>query len=177
MQPHFLGFMFRADRLYPWMVFAALSVCFATLTVVPWPFFNLNGVFPAFGLMAVFAWAMLRPDLCGFGSVFMLGLWQDFLLNLPLGVHSLFYMAVVFALRPARHFVIAYGFSYIYGAFFLTATLYGLYLALMAALFGLGGVGLSVWLIRLMLSALIFPCLFWVMMMAYRFIVLALKLR
>jgi len=54
----------------------------------------LSTASPALALMAVFYWAVNRPDLLTATAAFFLGLVQDLLMGLPLGVSSLVLLLV-----------------------------------------------------------------------------------
>ena len=74
-----------ARGLFPaFSVFALLLINLLPLSVP-----LLSTASPALALMAVFYWSVNRPDLLTAVTAFLLGLLQDLLMGLPLGVSSL----------------------------------------------------------------------------------------
>lgn len=177
MKFHYLGFGFRADQFYPWFFFVALSLLAALFSVTPLPLLHVNQIFPPLALMVVFSWVILRPDICTLTTVAILGLFQDFLLDLPLGIHALFYLILVFSLRPIRHFIIARGFMHILGAFIIAALIHAAMTQILAYMYGHGSETFGVLMLRVILASLLFPAVFWLVMSLYRFVVINLKPR
>ena len=64
------------------------------ISLLPYGIPGLDDVTPALPVMAVFYWAVNRPDLMTGFSAFMMGLLQDLLTGLPLGVSSLVLLLV-----------------------------------------------------------------------------------
>jgi len=87
-----------AKRLFPF----ALSVLLVVLSVVPLPMPDSGLVAPALGLMAVYYWAIHRPDLLPAYAIFLLGLLQDILSGTPMGVNTLMFLAVYGIMRLQR---------------------------------------------------------------------------
>ena len=87
-----------ARHLFPF----ALSVMLVILGVVPLPIPGYGLMAPAFGVMAVYYWAIHRPDLMPAIAVFALGLLQDILTGGPLGVNALVLLLVFGVMRNQR---------------------------------------------------------------------------
>ncbi|MGE4528349.1 MAG: rod shape-determining protein MreD [Rhodospirillaceae bacterium] len=67
-------------------VTAFLAAMFmATQTHVP----RLNSLMPSLTLCVVYFWSIHRPDLFGMGSAFVIGLMQDLITGVPLGLVTL----------------------------------------------------------------------------------------
>jgi len=87
-----------ARHLFPF----AFSVLLVVLGVVPLPIPGYGLMAPAFGVMAVYYWAIHRPDLMPAVAVFALGLLQDILTGGPTGVNALVLLLVYGVMRNQR---------------------------------------------------------------------------
>jgi rod shape-determining protein MreD len=87
-----------ARRLFPF----ALSVLMVVLSVVPLPIPGNGLVMPPLGLMAVYYWAIHRPDLVPAIAVFVLGLLEDILSGAPTGVNTVMFLLVYGIMRSQR---------------------------------------------------------------------------
>ncbi|RCK43136.1 cell shape-determining protein MreD [Thalassospira profundimaris] len=99
--------------------------------LLPYSIPKLADVTPALTLMAVFFWAVNRPDLMTGFAAFMLGLIQDLLTGLPLGVSSLVFLLVQAASANQGRFfhnkaftVMWWGFAIVAGPAFLLQWLF-----------------------------------------------------
>jgi rod shape-determining protein MreD len=106
-----------ARRLFPF----ALSVVLVVLSVVPVPIPGYTLVAPAFGLMAVYYWAIHRPDLMPAIAVFVLGLLQDILTGGPTGVDALVLLLVYAVMRNQRRPFLGKSFSVMWFGFIVVA--------------------------------------------------------
>lgn len=73
------------DRFTRQLVPVALTLALVLLSVVPVQLPSYGSVAPAVSLIAVFYWAMTRPDLQPAAAVFLVGLVEDVLNGYPLG--------------------------------------------------------------------------------------------
>jgi rod shape-determining protein MreD len=87
-----------ARRLFPF----ALSVLMVVMSVVPLPVPGDGLVMPPLGLMAVYYWAIHRPDLLPAVAVFILGLLEDILSGAPTGANTLMFLLVYGIMRSQR---------------------------------------------------------------------------
>lgn len=106
-----------ARRLFPF----ALSVLLVVLSVVPLPVPGYGLVVPAFGLMAVYYWAIHRPDLLPAVAVFTLGLLEDILSGAPMGVNTLVFLLVYGVMRNQRRPFLGKPFPVMWFGFLLVA--------------------------------------------------------
>ncbi len=92
------------------------------------PFGLVSGIIiaPAFALMAVFYWALYRPDLMPPYAVFFTGLYQDLLSGGPLGLWSFIYLCAYGMIVSQRLFFIGKAFLAIWFAFGIVAILVNL---------------------------------------------------
>ncbi|MBT5267182.1 MAG: rod shape-determining protein MreD [Rhodospirillaceae bacterium] len=85
----------RLDRLARDVTPALTITALAIFTAIPLGFPGLQQVTPAYTMMAVFYWAVYRPDLLSPITVFAIGLLQDVVLGQPLGLSALTLLAVL----------------------------------------------------------------------------------
>ena len=115
---------FGLSRLDRWVrgALPVLSIAFLVLlsvTHLPVPIYATFA--PALPLMGVYCWVVLRPDLTPRTAVFVLGLLQDVLTGLPLGVHALVYLAAHPVLLAQRRFFVRHSFLSFWCGFALLA--------------------------------------------------------
>ena len=73
------------------------------------------------GLIAVFYWAIYRPDLFPSMAAFILGLWQDILLGTPMGLHGLIFLLANAVIGSQRTFFQGKSFNVVWWSFSLVA--------------------------------------------------------
>ncbi|MFI5024523.1 MAG: rod shape-determining protein MreD [Alphaproteobacteria bacterium] len=106
-----------ARRLFPF----ALSVLLVVLSVVPLPVPGYGLVVPSFALMAVYYWAIHRPDLLPAAAVFILGLLEDILTGSPTGLNTLVLLLVYGVMRNQRRPFLGKPFAVMWFGFFVVA--------------------------------------------------------
>src|ERR1700677_1114140 len=72
----------------------AVTLLFVLLGVVAWPLPYLGEVAPPLALIAVYYWAIHRPDLFRPYMAFLVGLLNDALHYLPLGLSALVFVGM-----------------------------------------------------------------------------------
>lgn len=72
---------------------AALTLVLMLFALTPTYVPGLAPVMPMFALMAIYFWALHRPELLGYGAAFLFGLLEDLLTGLPLGASALVFLA------------------------------------------------------------------------------------
>lgn len=81
------------------------ALLFVLISATAWPLPYFGQVAPPFALVAIYYWAIHRPDLFGPGMAFFIGLLNDFVHFLPPGLSALIFVAVYqFVLRQRRFF-------------------------------------------------------------------------
>ncbi|MBK3776351.1 rod shape-determining protein MreD [Azospirillum sp. YIM DDC1] len=80
----------------------AVTVMLALGGMVPVPLPGYASVAPFLTAIAVYYWAIHRPDLMGPGTAFLIGLLQDLLTGGPLGVNALVLVLVHWAVSSQR---------------------------------------------------------------------------
>ena len=81
-----------------------LSLVLVILSVIPTYIPNYMAVAPVLPLVAIYHWAIYRPNLLPVFSIFILGLMQDFLMGTPVGLHVLVFLTVYGIVLSQRRF-------------------------------------------------------------------------
>ncbi len=98
--------------------FATALAC-TLLGVVAWPLPWLGPIAPPLALMAVYYWAVHRPDLFRPGMAFVIGLINDVVNYLPLGVSALLFVALHQVVLRRRRFFAGHSFLMLWCGFAL----------------------------------------------------------
>lgn len=106
-----------ARHLLP--VGSAVAMMFFAATPFPLP--GVAQVMPLFGLMAIYYWAIFRPDLLNAPVAFILGLFQDILLGAPFGIFALVFLLVHGMASSQRRFFLGNTFLVAWWGFALIA--------------------------------------------------------
>lgn len=103
------------------------SLLLLFLSYVPLDFIIFNNIRPAVGMVCVYFWMIHRPDLFNLLSVFILGLVDDIISNVPLGANILTLLVLYVLLSNLSRFfngkpfvVTWYGFALLSLVTFLT---------------------------------------------------------
>lgn len=104
-----------------------LTVVMVLINVVPIRFADLAQVAPVLPLMAVFHWAIYRPELLPGYAVFLIGILQDILTGAPIGLNAAVFTAVYWGVLSQRRFLFGKSFLIVWWGFALV-----LFLALLA---------------------------------------------
>jgi len=106
-----------ARRLTPF----GLTLILVVLNVVPLHVPALAMVFPVLPLIAIYHWAIYRPELMPYYAVFFIGLLQDILTNMPIGVNALVFLGVHGAVISQSRFFTGKSFAIVWLGFALVA--------------------------------------------------------
>lgn len=106
-----------ARHLLPLMT-ALILMLFSTVT---WPIPHWGTVAPSFGLAAVFYWSIYRPDLFRPMTVFALGLINDIVHFLPLGLSAFVFLSVHQLSYSNRRFFVGQVFYMLWTGFIVAA--------------------------------------------------------
>lgn len=93
-----------------------LALIFITLIPGQLPFKAVN---PPFPLIAIFFWAVFRPDALSAGVIFFAGLMVDLLTGVPIGAHAFLYVLVFSLSKSQRRFLMGQGFVMLWFSFLL----------------------------------------------------------
>jgi rod shape-determining protein MreD len=129
----------------------------ATQTRVP----RLNSLMPPLALCVVYFWSIHRPALFGLGSAFTVGLIQDLLTGVPLGLNTLVLLLVRAGVATQSRFFVGKPFSVHWWGFCLITLLAALTSWMLAAV-AIGMVApIGQVLASALLSTAVFPLAFW----------------
>ncbi len=95
------------------------AVVCVLLGAMVWPLPYLGTVAPPLALMAVYYWSIHRPDLFRPGMAFLIGLLNDILHDLPLGLSGLLYVAAHQVALSQRRYVVGHSFFMLWSGFIL----------------------------------------------------------
>lgn len=146
-------------QLFPF----ALSVFVVVLSVIPLPIPGYGLVTPAFLLMAVYYWAIHRPDRLPAIAVFLLGLLQDMLTGLPTGITALVLLLVYAVMRNQRRLFLGKPFLVMWFGFAIVAPCAIMLQWLVAS--GVMGrlIPPGTVVVQLLLTLALYPCLTWLL--------------
>ena len=152
----------RVDRWTRSMV-PVLSVFFMVLlsvTYLPLPFFS--AISPSLPLMVIYCWVVLRPDLMPRTAVFALGLLQDAVTGVPLGLHALVYLVAHPVLLAQRRFLVRHSYLSLWWGFVLLAPSVSFVTWLLLSILR-GGLFASFGVLASLMAAIVaFPVIAWV---------------
>ncbi|MFY9287548.1 MAG: rod shape-determining protein MreD [Alphaproteobacteria bacterium] len=137
-------------------------------SVIAWPLPHFGPVAPPLGLIALYYWAIHRPDLFRPGMVFLLGLLNDIVNFLPLGLSALLFVGAYQLVLEQRRFFSGHSFFMMWFGFILM-----LFLVMLAQWLGLS---LIQWhlmpftpvLMQMILAIIIFPLPCWLLISLQR---------
>jgi rod shape-determining protein MreD len=98
-----------------------LTVLLVLLNIMPLQVPGLAQVMPLLPLMSIYLWAVHQPDLMPVYAVFLVGLLQDTLSSVPLGVYGLTYLIVYATVLWQRRFLAGKSFVVIWVGFTVVA--------------------------------------------------------
>lgn len=127
-----------ASTYYP----AGLTILFIILSLMPRRIFPWVDMVPDLALISLFYWKLYYPDSMPFWAVCVIGLVQDTLMGLPLGLSSFLYLIFSFALTTQRKVFARETFFTLWFGF--TVLVAGFYLLLWLLLYGANGTSLPV---------------------------------
>jgi rod shape-determining protein MreD len=147
----------RASRIVMTILPFAIGLFCVLLSFVPIGRIFGTSIMPAFALMAVYYWAVVRPDMFPVYAVFLIGLLTDLLSAGPIGLWAFVYVVTYAIVLTQRFLAINAPFSVFWFGFLLAALLAGTISWCVASL--LFGVILSVKpiLMHMLVTVAVFP--------------------
>ncbi len=106
-----------ARKLTPFLITLVLVV----VSLIPLRMPGYSMIAPAFALMAVYYWALHRPELLPAPAVFVIGLLQDVLSSTPLGMNGFTFLAVYGVAVSQRKFFHGKSFLVVWWGFMIVA--------------------------------------------------------
>ena len=117
----------RLDRFGRHLMPVAVAIMLMLIGIMPMPIPGYGMVVPPLTLMAIYYWAIHRPDLFRLGAAFALGLIQDLLSGQPLvGLTALCFVIVHRLAQKQRRFFVGHSFLMLWWGFAVTAPLVAL---------------------------------------------------
>ncbi len=107
-----------ARRLTPF----GFSLLLVVLNVIPLHIPGFARVAPILALIAVYHWAIYRPDLMPAYAVFIIGFLHDLLSGVPMGVHALVFLSVYGVVIWQRRFLAGKSFMITWLGFAIVGT-------------------------------------------------------
>ena len=115
------SFWFRLDRFARDLTPFALTFLLLIFDAVPFHIPGFAQVAPLMPMIGIYFWAVYRPDLMPAAAVFLIGILQDFLSGLPVGVSALTFLAVQGAGVTQRSFFFGKSFLIVWVGFVIVA--------------------------------------------------------
>lgn len=100
---------------------AALTLMLMLLALTPTNVPGLAPAMPMLALMSVYFWSIYRPDVLGFGAVFVFGLLEDLLAATPIGSTALVFLLTQWIVLRQQKFFNAKPFVVTWFAFIFVA--------------------------------------------------------
>jgi len=100
----------RLDRWARRLTPVGLTLLLVILNIIPFQVPGFARVAPLFALIAVHHWAIYQPELMPAYAVFVIGLLQDMLSGVPLGLNTVVFLAVYGAVLWQRRFFVGKSF-------------------------------------------------------------------
>ena len=147
---------------------AAVTLLMVLLGVTPLyvPFYG--PVAPMLPLMAVFYWAVHRPDLMPFSAVFAAGVLQDVVTGAPFGLHAFILLACHWLVFTQRRFLVDRSFPVMWWGFMMVASLAVLLEWLTFSVFHTVFMPAEPLLFRALLTVALYPLVSWAFIQVHR---------
>lgn len=148
----------------------ALSVLFVlfALSATPLEIIHLGEIRPAFMLMAVYYWTILRPSLLPPVVVFLIGLALDLLAAYPFGMNALIFVVAQWLTRGQRKFLLGQSFLVTWAGFAMVALGAGVMQWVLFAVFNASLFSAKPMLISTLISSFLFPLVVLPLAMVHR---------
>lgn len=115
----------RASRVVVMVVPFVIGLVCVLLSFVPVARIIGASTMPAFALMAIFYWAVVRPEMFPVYAVFVMGLLTDLLSAGPIGLWAFTYTVIYVLVLTQRFLIINVPFSVFWFAFLVTGLVEG----------------------------------------------------
>ncbi|MFA6280788.1 MAG: hypothetical protein WC612_08420 [Bdellovibrionales bacterium] len=133
----------------------------ASVLVLPVPY--LSGIAPMLGLVAVYYWAIYRPDLLRPFFVFWLGLLNDVLQMLPIGLSAILFLGLYQLVFSQRRLFVGQTFPIVWTGFALVALMASLVQWFVLSLFEGQGLSVQPVFLQFLLTVFLFPLPAWLL--------------
>ncbi|MFQ5985167.1 MAG: rod shape-determining protein MreD [Alphaproteobacteria bacterium] len=158
-----VAFRQRLERVVRGLTPFALTLLLVVVSVLPVPVPGFAPITPALALISVYYWSIYRPDLLPMVATFFVGLVQDALSGLPLGLTALVFLLVRWVVVSQRRFFLGKSFVLVWWGFMLVAPAAVSVSWALASLI-LGGVVAAGPVVgQLLLTVMVYPALTWLL--------------
>jgi len=147
---------------------ALLTILYILVSVLIWPLPFVGAVAPSLGLVAVYYWSVHRPDLYRVPVVFLLGMLNDIVHFLPLGLSAFVFVGVHQLLHAQRRFFVGQTFYVLWFGFGLIALLSSFVNWTLLSLIDGRAVTVVPVVMQYLLTVAIFPLAAWVLIRVQR---------
>jgi len=140
-----------------------LGITFTLVLFETMPLPLPGAVAPALSLIALYYWAVYRPDLMPPIAVFMVGILLDVVTGASVGVNALILLLVYGTVLSQRRFLLGKSFNVLWFGFFLTAFVAGLINWLILSVLNDVVLDPTPLIIQLLITVLIYPLFSWLL--------------
>jgi rod shape-determining protein MreD len=160
--------MQRLDHAARMVVPFATTLLCVLLGVAAWPVPYFGAVAPPLALMAVYYWAIHRPDLFTPSMAFLIGFLNDAVHSLPLGLSALLFVAAHQIIFRQRRFFTGQSFFMMWAGFILTVFVVTVVEWLMQGLLNWRLAPPGPVLVQALMGIIFFPLLCWLLIRLQR---------
>lgn len=147
---------------------AGVTFLLVLLGAVPVHLADFGPVAPLYDLMAVYYWAVHRPDLMPFSVVFLIGLLHDAITGAPLGIHSFIFLIGAWMAYSQRRFLVGKSFVVLWIGFLVVCGLAMVIEWLAFSAFFATVMPMAPIVFRALLTGALFPPLAWLLIQVHR---------
>jgi len=158
----------RLDQSARLVLPCATALVFVLLGAMTWPLPYFGEVAPPLALIAIYYWAIHRPDLFSPAMAFFVGLLNDVLHFLPLGLSALLFVGAHQFVFSQRRFFAGHSFYMMWWGFALTILLAMLVQWVFLSLFRWQMIPFMPVLLQVVLAIVLFPLPCWVLIRLQR---------
>jgi rod shape-determining protein MreD len=162
------GFWNKLDQAGRNLTPAAVTMMLMLAGMVPLHLPLYGSVAPMLSLMSVYYWAIHRPDLLRPSIAFLIGVFQDLLGGLPLGVTALLFVSAYWLLISQRRFFLGTSFMMLWWGFTVVALGAGLVQWAAFCLLTLRLLPPAPALVQAALTLSLFPVFAWIFVRVHR---------
>ena len=141
-----------------------MSLVLVVFSVIPTYIPDFNQVSPIVALIAIYHWAVYRPNLLSLIPVFVLGLIQDLLIGTPVGLYVLVFLSVYGIVFSQRRFFIARSFVFYWVGFAVIAAFGLLESYFLASAWHLTILDFNVIIFQYLVLLGLFPVIAWILL-------------
>jgi len=147
---------------------SAVSLLMTLFSVVVWPLPYLGSVMPPLAFIAIYYWTAHRPDLFPSGVAFVLGILNDVINDLPIGISALLFVLAHQVILQQRRVFAGHSFFMLWSGFALLATVLMIAEWILVSLVCWQLVPFLPVLIQTVLAIIIFPLPCWILIKLQR---------